>query len=185
MNNNNIIVQTPQSNTQSKNHDSIIKNTYSQINWSYYSSLGKLIGAISWIKKLKSNCIKRKREEQTRGNFNIITVAEFQDSQHDLIRRTSQNPSFKEEIDNLKQEKNVKPSGSIVPLSPFINSAGLLCVGGRLKTANIPPNSKHQILILKHHPIAKLLITDIYLNYAHCGREHTLCVLRQNYWRFN
>ena len=67
-------------------------------------------------------------------------------------------------------------------MSPFINSAGLFCVGGRLKAANITPNSKHQILISKHQPIAKLLITDIYLNYAHCEREHTLCIHRQNYW---
>ena len=61
-------------------------------------------------------------------------------------------------------------------MSPFINSAGLLCVGGRLKAANIPPNSKHQILISKHHPI------DIHWNYAHRGKEYTHCILRQNYW---
>ena len=176
MNNNNIIVQTQQSNTQNKSRNSFINNTYPQINWSYYSSLDKLIRAISWTKKLKSNWIKWKRGEQTRENFNIITAAEFQDSQHELIR-ISQNTSFKEEINNLKQEKHVKPSSSIAPLSPFINSAGLLCVGGRLKAASIPPNSKHQILILKHHPIAKLLITDVHLNYAHCGREYTLCTL--------
>ena len=52
----------------------------------------------------------------------------------------------------LKQEKHVKPASSTAPLSPFINNAGLLCVGGRLKAANIPPNSKHQMLISKHHP---------------------------------
>ena len=67
-------------------------------------------------------------------------------------------------------------------MSPFINNAGLLCAGGRLKAANIPPNSKHQILISKHHQTAKLLITDIHLNYAHCGREYTLCTLQENYW---
>ena len=122
-----------------------------------------------------------KRGEQAREDFSIITAAEFQDSQDELIR-ISQNTSFKEEINNLKQEKHVKPSSSIAPLSPFINSAGLLCVGGRLKAANIPPNSKNHILISKHHPTAKLLITDIHLNYAHCGREYNLCILRQNYW---
>ena len=122
-------------------------------------------------------------EEQTRENFNIITAAEFQDSQHEFIR-ISQNTSFKERINqsNLKQEKHVKPSSSITPLSPFINSAGLFCLGEGLKAANIPPNSKHQILISKHYPIARLLITDIYLSYAHCGRKYTLCTLRENYW---
>ena len=157
MSNNNIIALTQQSNTQNKSHNSFINNTYPQINWSYYSSSDKLIRAISWIKELKSNWIKWKRGEPPRENFNIITAAEFQDSQHELTR-ISQNTSFKEEINNLKHEKHVKPSSSIAPLSPFINSAVLL------------------------HPIAKLLITDIDLNYAHCRREHTLCILQQNYW---
>ena len=43
MNNNNIIVQLQQFNEQNKNPNLIINNTYPQINWSYYSSLDKLI----------------------------------------------------------------------------------------------------------------------------------------------
>ena len=83
---------------------------------------------------------------------------------------------------NLKQEKRVEPSSSVAPLSSFIRSTGLLSVGGILKTANTPPNSKHQFLISKHHSIVNLLITDIHLNYVHCGREYTLYNLRKNYW---
>ena len=49
MNNNNIIVKTQQSNTQNKSRNWFINNTYAQINWSYYSSLDKLIRATSWI----------------------------------------------------------------------------------------------------------------------------------------
>ena len=47
---------------------------------------------------------------------------------------------------------------------------------------NIAPNSKYQILISKHNRIAKILITDIHLNYSHCGWEYNLCILRQIYW---
>ena len=61
MNNNNIIVQTQQSNTQNKNPNSIVKNTYSQISWSVCLSLDKLIRAITWIRNHKSNWIKWKR----------------------------------------------------------------------------------------------------------------------------
>ena len=85
MNNNNIIVQTQQSDTQNKSSNSFINNTYLQINWSYYSSLDKLMRTISWIKKLKSYWITWKRRDQTRENFNIITAAEFQGCQHELI----------------------------------------------------------------------------------------------------
>ena len=88
MNNNNIFVQTQQSNTQNKNSNSIINNTYPQVNWSYYlePSLDKLIRAISQTKKLKSNWIKSKRREQTMENFNTITVpyAKY------IIQRTNQ-----------------------------------------------------------------------------------------------
>ena len=45
-----------------------------------------------------------KKEEQKRENFKLITAAEFQDNEHELIS-ISQNTSFKEEINNLKQEK--------------------------------------------------------------------------------
>ena len=135
MSSNNIIVQTQQSNTQNKSHNSFINKICPQINWSYYSSLDKLIRAISWIKKLKSNWIKWKRGSK-QG------------------RTLTYNSS---RISRQSTWTYVKPSSSIATLSPFMNSAGLLCVGGRLKSANITPNSKHQILILKHHPIAKLL----------------------------
>ena len=54
------------------------------------------------------------------------------------------NTSFEEEVNKLKQEKHVKLLSSILPLSPFTYRAGLLYAGGRLKSANLPPNSKHQ-----------------------------------------
>ena len=78
MNNNNITLQTRQSNTQNKNLNLIINSTYPQMNWRYYSPLGKLMRAISWIKKLQWNWIKWKRGKQTRENINIITRVEFE-----------------------------------------------------------------------------------------------------------
>ena len=98
--NNNIIVQTQKSNKQNKIPTSIINNSYPQINWSCYSSLDKLMRAISWIKMFKSNWVKWKTGEQTREDLNIITAVEFQDSQHELTH-VSQNTSFKEEINNF------------------------------------------------------------------------------------
>ena len=52
------LLHKQQANMQNKNPNSSINNTYLQINWSYYSSLDKIIRAIPWIKKLKSNWIK-------------------------------------------------------------------------------------------------------------------------------
>ena len=79
--------------------------------------------------KFKIKLDQEEKGEQARENFSIITAAEFQDSQHEVIR-ISQNTLFKEEINNLKQEKHLKASTFVSLLLPFINSAGLLCVVG-------------------------------------------------------
>ena len=102
--NNNIILQRKQSNMPKENLSLIINNTYPQINWIYYSSLDKLIQVISWIKKLKSNWLLWKRGDQTREIFDIITIAEFQDSHNKLIL-ILKNTSCKEKISNLNQKK--------------------------------------------------------------------------------
>ena len=57
-----------------------------------------------------------------------------------------------------------------------------------IKTGNILPNPKHQILISKHHPIAKLRTNDIHLNYLWKG-IYPLCpmakLLHPSKQRFN
>ena len=58
----------------------------------------------------------------------------------------------------------------------------MLCVGGRLKQANIPTNSKNQIILPKDHYLSRLLIKEIHKQNAHVGREHTLSLLRKHFW---
>ena len=61
-------------------------------------------------------------------------------------------------------------------LTTFLEESNCLCVGGRLKHADIPTNSKNQIILSKGHYLYRLLIRKI----AHVGREHTL--LRKHFW---
>ena len=56
------------------------------------------------------------------------------------------------------------------------------CVGGRLKNANIPLASCHQIILPANHPISRLILSEIHQNNFHAGREHCLSISRQKYW---
>lgn len=68
-------------------------------------------------------------------------------------------------------------------LNPFLDSHGVLCVGGRLKRANIELHEKNPIIIPGKHYIAKLLIRHFHETVCHQGRHFTEGAIRKaGYW---
>jgi hypothetical protein len=59
---------------------------------------------------------------------------------------------------------------------------GLLCVGGRLRNANVTDASKHPIILPHKHPVTDLLILNCHLECGHQGINYTLSKLREHYW---
>ena len=59
---------------------------------------------------------------------------------------------------------------------------GLLRVGGRLSRAPLHDDSKHQIIIAKDSPLARLLIQHFHQKSGHSGREYVLSLLRERFW---
>ena len=86
------------------------------------------------------------------------------------------------EIFSLSSKQTVDKNSTILSLTPFLDKSNYLCVGGRLKHANIPTNSKNQIILSKDHYLSRLLIKEIHEQNAHVGREHTLSLLRKHFW---
>ena len=129
--------------------------------------------------KLKNNWIKWKRREKHRENFNYLSYDEIQNSHHILLS-LSQKESFQDEYMQLSANANLNTASKIISLNPFINESGLICVGGRLKHATIPENSKHQIILSKSHYLAELIVKDIHEKNAHIGREHTLSLFKND-----
>ena len=66
-------------------------------------------------------------------------------------------------------------------LTPFSDENNYLCVGGRLKHANIPTNSKNQIILSKDHYLSRLSIKESHEQNVHVGRKHTLALLRKHF----
>ena len=74
---------------------------------------------------------------------------------------------------------------NILDLVPFIDNAGLLRVGGRLKHADLYENKQHPILLPPKHPVTCLIIRAEYLRNLHAGPQAILYQLRQTYWIVN
>ena len=54
-------------------------------------------------------------------------------------------------------------------------------MGGRINHPHLP-SSINRIIILKSHPIAKLLVKECHEKNFHIGREHTLATVRKKIW---
>ena len=152
-----------------------------KINWEYYSSLLKLTRHLAWIIKLKRNWISCKKGEPHRENFTFLKLSEMKESRSILLH-LSQNESLRQETLTISSNKSVDNTSKILPLTPFLDHRKYLCVSGRLKHANILVNSKNQIILSKSNYLPYLLIKEIHERNAYVGREHTLSLLRTDFW---
>ena len=94
------------------------------------------------------------------------------------ILKHVQRRAFPEELHH--PEKPVKKRSRLYKLDPIIIDE-LLCVGGRLRKASLPLESKNQIILPKEDHITRLIIDD-YRICGHSGREHVLALIREKFW---
>ena len=62
-----------------------------------------------------------------------------------FIIRQIQCETFEKEIENLKIQKPIQKDSAILKLDPFIDSEGVLRVGGRLKHSNLSLGEKYLV----------------------------------------
>ena len=83
------------------------------------------------------------------------------------------------------QVSNVVPNErKLLQLNPILVKS-LIKVGGRLKHANIPNQSKHQIILPAKHHFTSLIIQHYHGTSYHSRRNQTLSLIRQSYWTVN
>ena len=70
-------------------------------------------------------------------------------------------------------------------LSPIVDAEGVLRVGGRLRKAPIPPESRHQCILPSDHHVTRIIVSHEHVTNGHIGPEHILANLRATYWIVN
>ena len=89
--------------------------------------------------------------------------------------------SFSQKFKALSSGISVHSSSKTASLHPIFHN-GLIKVGGEICHANIPEESKHQVILSKYHYGTQLILRSIHENNLHVDREHTLVISRQRYW---
>ena len=100
-----------------------------------------------------------------------------------VIIRSLQEKAFSEEIQALNQNQQVKKTSPIQDLNPFMDSDGLLRVGGRLRRCTLSDDIKHPVILPKISHVSNVMVKYFHERIHHQGRGQTLNHVRSNgYW---
>lgn len=139
--------------------------------FSRFSSWLKTVRIYVFVLRFINNT---RNKEKYRG---LITTKEMKLSTN-LICKIIQQNKFKEELIKISQNKISK----FKTFTPFIDSDGLLRVGGRLKHSDLSFNAKHPIIMPKVHHVTNLIIDYYHVISLHAGPQLLQSIISQKFW---
>lgn len=138
-----------------------------------HSSINKITSIVAWILRTMN---KQRRQLPT-----YITLQELHNAKL-LIIKHLQAKEFADDIKHLNKHNTVRSNSKLLNLNPFIDSDGILKVGGRLEKSQIKPETKHPAILPHDSRLTTLLIDEAHKQTFHGGARLTATWLRQKYW---
>ena len=148
---------------------------------------------IPWIKvseEIRSSKVNHVKGQQPAAEFSSLVIepedldtVKLLDGKFFALIQRCQQECYPEEIDRLKRGKQlVKSTSAILSLSPFLDSNGLLRVGGRIRRVALPYENIHPIILPPKHPLTVQLIDAYHRRYLHSGTDFILSQIRHHFW---
>ena len=134
-----------------------------------FSSWTRFRRVLARICRFVQNC-KRKARDRI---LSSLTAAEISNAESIAIRK-SQRDSF---CPGLKGKQALASA-----LRPYIDDAECLRVGGRLRKAPVPEETRHPLILDPKHQITRLIVMHHHLRLYCTSKNHVLNELRQKYW---
>ena len=136
-----------------------------------YSSYTRLQRVVAWIFRFIRNCRSPKCDDTvttTAARSHCLTVSELSEAEKYLLK-LSQASHFPKEITLLKSKGQLPAHSSLLPLHPFVDSDGILRVGGRETNSNLAYSQMHPIIIHGKHLLTRMIIRREHLRLLHAG----------------
>lgn len=138
------------------------------------SSFETLVRTLAYCHRFVDSCRKL-------THIGALTVVELERAETTVIKLV-QREIFSHEIQCLQADKPLKRNSKIIAFSAYLDSEGLLRVGGRLRHAKIQEEARHPILLPAKHRVTNLIFRAEHVKLHHCGIEQLLASIRQRYW---
>lgn len=132
-----------------------------------FSSFTRMKRITAWIQRFAYNCraLKNKHDKQLSpclSAHELITAEEY-------WIKFSQADHFSQDIATLKSSNSLPDSSCLMLFHPFLDSNGILRVGGRERNSNRPFTSQHPAILHGAHPVTSLIIHTEHLRLLHAG----------------
>ncbi|XP_063624778.1 uncharacterized protein LOC134796521 [Cydia splendana] len=142
--------------------------------------------ALTTLQRVLAYCLRfvhNVRNRKTPNNLldGPLTPLEIKQALMFLVRSVQQH-HFASEIEKVKNNLLNSLPKAFKKLSPFLDDAGLLRVGGRLSRASLEFDVKHPLLLPRDDRLTSLLIDEYHKRFMHPGVQTLHNLLAQHFW---
>nr|CAH7734250.1 unnamed protein product [Callosobruchus chinensis] len=130
------------------------------------------------LPELRSN--KAHKTVLTAQKLDTFPISRF--SSLTRLNRVTVSVHFAAELRCLEQRKSVSRTSKILKLDPFMDSDGILRVGGRLQYSNMSYDKRHPILLPPDTHFTILICSHYHHQLLHAGAQHLLAAIREHFW---
>ena len=137
-----------------------------------FSSFDRLIGSLTvillWIQISKS-----KSKTKSTELYDLAKLKLFKSYQAETLGK---------EIKSISKGNNLPKGNWLIPLTPFIDTNGILRVGGRLWKSNSNDFHQQHPILVPNGYLDKLIIFDFHRKNGHSANSLTESLIKQFYW---
>ena len=144
-----------------------------------FSSFTRLKRVTAWILRFTGNCRAKmkKRSTVTEPHLNVLELQKAEVYWLSIIQKQH----FAEELGRLQKKRQLHNGSPLIPLHPFVDSDGLIRVGGREQRSNRAYSAKHPVILHGSHPLTRLIVRSEHLRLLHAGPTLLSCTLNRSY----
>jgi len=140
-----------------------------------FSSYDNLIRVVSRILRFVARC------RRIHVDPNHVLTRDELDAARRVVVLASQRSTFDTLFGDLKRGNRIR-SRPLARLSPFIDSDGVIRVGGRLRRSALPYDSKHPILLSKTSYLSLLVCRHWHKVTCHSGPRLMTALISRQFW---
>ena len=140
-----------------------------------YSSFDHLKYVTAWVFRFIDICRHHHEVESPHLTTDELVKAES------YWIRLSQEDHFSSDIQSLNKNFSTRESSPLFVLHPYLDSGGLVRVGGRVHNTKFSYDSRHPIVLHGKHPITKLIISSEHVRLLHAGPTLVMASLCSRY----
>ncbi|GBO46709.1 hypothetical protein AVEN_268596-1 [Araneus ventricosus] len=139
----------------------------------------KIIRILSYIYRFINNC--KNKSERKKGPLESgeLKVSEL------FVLKQVQNEHFVKDVNSLRKKGEVSKESQLRKLHPFLDTSGLVRVGGRLGNSELSTDRKYPILLPSKGRVTHLILQYYHRINLYVGPKSLLFHVRQKYWPLN